>query len=113
MTTSISWLRIEERVRKELAGLIFDRKRKDDDLGFVSIIQLKLAKDYGTLKVWVSLFGDEEDQKRTWNALIRHHHHFQGTVSRNLHLRSTPKIIFVKDTRTREGDRVIEKILDS
>jgi len=102
--------RLEESVKRELSELIIRTRVKDDRIGFVSITGASLDPDFSNLTVFVSLFGDEDSNHDTWQALRHHAGRLQSDLSRNLHFRQTPKLVFQTDDSIRQGDEMIDKL---
>jgi ribosome-binding factor A len=102
--------RMESAIQKELANLILRRRQKDERLGLLSITRVDLAPDLSTMDVFVSLFGEREDNNRSWRALLDNGRHFQSEIGRALRLRQTPRLRFEIDTSIAEGDRMLELI---
>jgi len=100
--------RMEELIVRELADLIHKRKSKDERIGFVSLTGADISPDLSALRVSVSLFASDEENRATFKALTVHAGFFQSTLARNLRLRQTPHLTFEIDTSIREGDRIID-----
>ena len=99
--------KLESEIQREISNLIIKQRNKDDRIGLVSVTGVKLTPDFSTLTVFVSPFGDEEENNETWRALLQHAARFQSETSRNLRLRHTPRIVFKLDTSIKEGDRLL------
>lgn len=108
--TPIRKKRLESAIKKEMAGLVLLRRRKDDRLGFISVVDVELASDMSRLKVYISLFGDKRDSSGSWLALQDHKYYFQSAIGRNLRLRHTPQLEIEMDESVREGDRMLDLI---
>lgn len=100
--------RVESAIVRELASLILKRRAKDERLGLVSVTRAELAADLSTLRVYVSLFGERQDNNRTWRALQANSRWFQSEVGHLLRLRRTPRLVFEIDTSIAEGDRILK-----
>ena len=62
------------------------------------------------MTIFVSPFGGEEDNRLTWEALLRRANFFQSEISRNLRLRQTPKLWFKIDNSIKEGDDMYQRL---
>jgi ribosome-binding factor A len=103
-------MKLESLILRELSGLIQRRRIKDDRIGLVSISRVNLAPDLSTMTVYISLFGEEKENRLTWKALLDASGFLQSTVGKNLRLRVTPKLRFEIDETIKEGDRIIDLI---
>lgn len=103
-------MKLESLIMRELSDLIQKRRIKDERIGFVSISRVNLAPDLSTMVVFISLFGEEKDNRLTWKALLDASGFLQSAVGRNLRLRVTPKLRFEIDETIKEGDRIIDLI---
>lgn len=60
--------RLQEEIKKE-ASFIIQRKVKDPRLGFVSITDVELSRDYSYCKIFISVLGDENEREQTMEGL--------------------------------------------
>ncbi|MCB1172114.1 MAG: 30S ribosome-binding factor RbfA [Leptospiraceae bacterium] len=98
--------KLESAILRDIAELIIKRQRKDDRFGLISVSSVELRADFSELLVRVSLFGDKQDAGDSWRALQDHAVYFQSTLARDLRLRQTPHLIFIRDESISEGDRI-------
>lgn len=102
--------RLEKTIIRELAERLHRRKTKDDRLGLFSVVRCELLPDLSEVRVFFSLFGDEEANDDSWRAITRARRELQSAISRDLRLRQTPTFIFQKDTSIQEGDLLLQKM---
>ncbi len=104
--------RLEELVKRVVADALLS-EIKDPRIGFVSIVRVKLAKDYSVADIFVSVLGDDMQKKKSMAGLESACNYIQFLVGKGIQLRSTPRLIFHLDTSVEEGVRlvgVIEKL---
>jgi ribosome-binding factor A len=96
-------------LREELSGII-QRELKDPRLGFVSILRVDVAPDMGFARVFVSVFGSQEEQQATIEALTHASGFIRRQLAPRLTLRTIPRLQFVLD-RSMEHAENIARIL--
>jgi ribosome-binding factor A len=99
-----------ERVRKALireVSLLLQTSIKDPRLsGIVSVTDVELSNDCKYAKVFISVFGSEEDQKNTMIAVESSSGYIRSEVGKKLSMRFTPEITFKIDDSLERGARV-------
>ena len=99
-------LRVAQSAKKELSDLI-SRGLKDDRVsGIVSVTDVETSHDCRRMRVFISVFGDETQQKNTVDALNDHVGELRGEIGRRLRLRFAPELSFKLDTSLERGARV-------
>jgi ribosome-binding factor A len=102
--------RLGHQLRSEISEFIQRGLVKDPRVGFVSISSVRISKDLSYAKVFVSVFGSEQEGQSSIKALenasgfIRHH------LGKRLHIRRIPELIFLQDTSIEEGVRITQLI---
>jgi len=82
---------------------------KDERIsGLVSIVDVECTADCRSARVYVSVFGDEEAQKSTMEALTEHVGSIRGEICRRLRLRFAPELNFKLDKSLERGAKVSE-----
>ena len=102
--------RVRELLKREI-GEIIRRDFPVDEIGVVSVNQVKITSDLRSAIVFVSVMGDERQREAAIPALNRRAKVMQGALGRAIVLRYTPKLRFFYDESTERGDRVLS-ILD-
>ncbi|HEY9791746.1 MAG TPA: 30S ribosome-binding factor RbfA [Candidatus Obscuribacterales bacterium] len=101
-------LRVAQSAKKELSELI-RRDLKDDRVaGIVSITDIEASDDCRRMRVFVSVFGDEQQQEGTLAALNDHVGEIRGELGRRLRLRFAPELSFKLDNSLERGARVTD-----
>ncbi|MFO7976847.1 MAG: 30S ribosome-binding factor RbfA [Candidatus Hydrogenedentota bacterium] len=99
--------RAGELVRQEIANLLTSGL-KDPRIGFVSVMHVRMSSDLRYANVYVSLFGDESERKRSLAALRNSAGWLRGEIGRRLRMRYAPEIRFFEDTSIDEAFRLEE-----
>ena len=108
---SIKNTRINGEVKKELSILI-NREIKDPRINpMTSIVDVEVAPDLKTAKVYISVMGDEESKKETYEGLKSAASYMLGQLARNLNLRNTPELTFIIDNSIEYGVNM-SKLID-
>jgi ribosome-binding factor A len=72
----------------------------------VSVTRVEPAADLRSAKVFLSLYGDEVEQRTTWRALQHAHGRIQNLVGGRIDLRWTPELFFRVDESLKKADEV-------
>ncbi|NLO09633.1 MAG: 30S ribosome-binding factor RbfA [Clostridiales bacterium] len=108
---SIKNTRINGEVKKELSILI-NREIKDPRINpMTTVIDVEVAPDLKTAKVYISVMGDEESKKETYQGLKSAASYMRGQLARNLNLRNTPELTFIIDDSIEYGVNM-SKLID-
>lgn len=100
---SIKNTRINQEVQKELSMLI-SREVKDPRINpLTSVVNVEVAPDLKTAKIYISVLGDEESQKNTLIGLKSCASYLRGQLARSINLRNTPELHFVVDQSIEYG----------
>lgn len=109
-------IRISEEVKRELSELI-RKDLKDPRLpDVVSLTHVKVAKDMKTCKVYVSVFGSEEDKQNAIVALKSAAGFLRREIGRRLLIRATPELFFYLDESIEKGmqmSKLIDEVMES
>ena len=103
--------RVAELIRRALADIIRDRL-PEHGLGLLSITATEITRDLSKATVFISLFGDEEEQERMTEFLNEESSALRFKLSRALNLRHTPEIEFRYDFSIERGVRLSRLIDD-
>ncbi|MFC1495886.1 30S ribosome-binding factor RbfA [Candidatus Margulisiibacteriota bacterium] len=98
--------RVGELIKKEISAIL-TKKVADPRIGFVSVTEVEMTADLRFAKIFVSIYGSEKDKKDSMRGLQSAKGYIQVELSRNLDLRYTPNISFVRDKSIERGSRVM------
>ena len=88
--------KLAERI-KVLVAEALERAVKDPDLGFVTITDVRVTPDLQHAKIFFTVFGSDEDKKRSGEIIEKNRGIIRREVGRGLSIRLTPTIEFVTD----------------
>lgn len=95
---------------REEISLIIQREIRDPGIGFITILDVKMSEDLKMAKVMLSVYGDEEEKKKTLEALKRSKGYIKHLLGQRIKLRLMPELNFVFDDTFEKAAR-IEEIL--
>ena len=105
----------QERVRELLKREIGEAIRREFDVsqvGLINVNDIDLAGDLKSAAVYVSIFGNADQQKRGIKRLTEHRVRIQAIVARAVVLKFTPVLRFVMDDSVVRGNRVMQILED-
>jgi ribosome-binding factor A len=101
--------RVRELLKREI-GEVIRREIPVDQAGLVSVNDVDCAGDLKSARVFVSILGNADQQKRGLEMLTQHRTRIQGLVGRAVVLKYTPTLQFVIDDSVVRGNRVLQII---
>lgn len=102
--------RINEEMKKELSNIINYDINDPRLTAMVSVTKVEVTNDLRYAKVFVSVFGNEESQKKSFEALKSSLGYMRREVGHRVKLRYTPELILELDNSIEHGMH-INKIL--
>lgn len=105
--------RINEEVRKELSDIIRNELKDPRVKAMVSITSVDVTKDLRYAKVYVSIFGKDDEKESTLNALKSSSGFLRREIGNRINLRYTPQILIELDKSIEHGmhiDELLHKI---
>ena len=103
--------KINEEVRRALSNIV--RELKDSRIPMMtSIVAVRVTNDLSYAKVYVSIMGDEEVQKKAIQGLKSASGYVRREIGRRLQLRHTPEFIFELDHSIEQGAYINQLIHD-
>ncbi len=101
--------RINGEVQKVISEAI--RYSKDPRISpFTSVMEVEVAPDLKTCKVWVTVMGDEEERLRTQEGLKSAAGYIRSTLAKELNMRYTPELRFIMDDSIEYAINMSKKI---
>ena len=101
--------RVRELLKREI-GEAIRREFNVSEAGLISVNDVDVAGDLKSATVFISIFGNAEQQKRGIQLLADHRVRLQGLVARAVVLKYTPTLKFVFDDSIVRGNRVLQII---
>ena len=99
--------RAAEAIRVEVAKIIVN-ELADPNLGFVTVVGVKMTGDFKKAIINVSVIGDDDKKKLTIEHLQGARGHIKSLLSHRIHMRYMPDIEFEYDTLLAQEQRVSE-----
>jgi ribosome-binding factor A len=101
--------RVRELLKRQI-GEVIHREFVVSEAGLISVNDVDVAGDLKSAKVYISILGNADQQKRGLELLAQHRARIQGLVGRAVVLKYTPTLRFVIDDSVARGNRVLEII---
>ena len=102
--------RISVTIQKELGPLISTRLNDPRLPALVSVTRVDVAPDLATARVFVSVVGSEDDQKKALKALDAASGLLSHSLEGRIRMRRVPKLRFLLDSRIAQGEEMSELI---
>ena len=103
--------RVSKRIMQELVEAF--RNLKNVDLGFITVTRCEVSPDLRHAKVFVSVWGDEEQCERTLDTLKRNASRLKGMIGRPLGTKVVPSLHFEFDDTIATADQMSRLIRDA
>ena len=87
---------LEKSLLREINNIIY-RKINDPRIKFVTITRIKVSSDLKYADIFVTIFNDEEQQKKALKGLKNATKFIRGELGKDLKLRYVPNIKFIID----------------
>ncbi len=108
---SIKNTRINQEVLKELSVLIRTELKDPRIHPMTTVVATEVAPDLKTAKVYISVLGDEQEQKDTLKGLKSAAPFLRTQLASTLNLRNTPQLFFSVDQSIEYGVHM-SKLID-
>jgi ribosome-binding factor A len=100
--------RVASLIRREVSELLIGGiKDERVSQGMVSVTTVEVAGDLQHCKIFVSVFGSEEDRSQAMEGLRSASAFVKGELGRRLKMRRTPEVVFVLDRGIERGTSVL------
>ncbi len=99
--------RINE-VLREVVGAAVSTDLSDPRIGFVTVTSVETSSDLRTAKVFVSVFGTDEEREATLEGLRSSHGVLQSRIASETRMKRTPTLTFHYDDTIEKGARISE-----
>ncbi|MBC1473117.1 30S ribosome-binding factor RbfA [Listeria grandensis] len=97
--------RVAEQMKKEL-GDILNRKLRDPRIGFITVTGVDVTGDLQQATVFVSVLGEEREQKDALAALEKAHGFIRSEIGSRIRLRKVPELFFEIDHSVAYGNHI-------
>lgn len=111
MATDRRVARVAESIRREVSKMLLSEIKDDRvGMGMVSVTDVQVAGDLQHAKIFVSIYGTDEDKAESMAGLRSATSFVRGEIGRRIRLRRTPEVVFLEDTSLERGDRILSLI---
>ncbi len=105
--------RIAEEMKKEISSIIGSELKDPRLPKLISITSLTVTRDLRYARVFISVFGNEEDKKNAITALKSAAGFIRREVGHRIQLRYTPELQFELDNSIEQGVYLTKLINDT
>jgi ribosome-binding factor A len=98
--------RVAEELRREISDILRHEMKDPRVCGLISITGVTVTRDLSYAKVYVSVFGSEQEQEAALTALSRASGFIRSEVGKRIRLRHTPEISFHPDRSIAYGAHI-------
>ena len=109
---SIKNTRINGEVQRVLAQIIRGEIKDPRISPLTSVVAVEVAPDLKSCKAWISVLGNEEARKATYQGLKSAEGFIKTRIAKEINLRNTPGITFIMDQSIEYGVSMSKKIDD-
>ena len=100
--------RVAALIRREMSELLRSGLRDERvHQGMVSVTEVEVAGDLQHCRIYVSVYGSEDDRDLTMAGLKAAAPYVKGELARRLQLRRTPDVVFELDRALERGTTVL------
>lgn len=106
---------MQDLLREEISSIIQQEIKDPGLFGFITILDVKMTEDLKYAKVLYSVYGSDEEKKKTVEALRRAKGYIKHALGKRIKLKYMPEITFVFDTeqdRMTRIDELLKKVGD-
>ncbi|NLW24739.1 MAG: 30S ribosome-binding factor RbfA [Clostridia bacterium] len=100
--------RIAEEIKRELSQIIRSELKDPRVSGIVSITGVEVSGDLKYAKVFVSHYGEKEQQKEVIQGLEKATGFLRSELGKRIRLRIVPELIFKLDESLEYGNKISE-----
>ena len=107
---SIKNIRINQEVQKELSNLIRMEVKDPRVSPMTTVVNVEVAPDLKTAKVYISVLGDEQAQHDTIKGLKSAAPYLRSQLAHTMNMRNTPELHFIADQSIEYGVNMLHLI---
>ena len=104
-------IRVGELLKEEISQIVL-REMKDPRIGFVSVTDVEVSGDLRHAKVFISVYGTDQEKEETLEGLQQAQGFVRKLVGERIKIHHTPEIIFRYDDSIENGVHISEIIKD-
>jgi ribosome-binding factor A len=99
--------RVSDQMKREIADILM-RKIKDPRIGFVTVTDVEVADDLRNAKVFVSVYGGDEEKKASLQGLKSAAPFIRSELGKRMRMRFIPELLFRFDATVERGAHIME-----
>ena len=99
---------LETTVQRVLTEIL--RNEVKEDLGFMTVTEVKITNELSYMYVYYTVFGDEKKQEKTQRALDRANGFIKNSIAHRVKMRKVPELVFKYDESYQKGRRIDDLI---
>jgi ribosome-binding factor A len=97
-------------LKKEISSILLTRVN-DNKIGFITIINIEVAKDYSIAKIYYSQLGSDTEIQETKKALMSASKFIHFELCKGIkYIQTVPKLKFIYDDGIERGANIINKL---
>ena len=100
--------RVNSEIQKSLMQIISHFDDEEIASAMISIMKVDTFSDFSMAKVYVSVFGGDEQKKRVVLKLNQNKKSMRYELAHKLRLRSVPELMFIVDDVEERAERVLK-----
>ncbi|MFT5170595.1 MAG: ribosome-binding factor A [Candidatus Marinamargulisbacteria bacterium] len=101
--------RLSSILKKEISQIL-NRRINDSRIGFISITEVTVSKDFAHAMVYYSQIGSDEEKEKTKKGLYSSQKFIKAEVGRVVRIHTVPDIHFKFDDSLERGVDLVQKI---
>ncbi|MGC8743142.1 MAG: 30S ribosome-binding factor RbfA [Verrucomicrobiia bacterium] len=101
--------RVRELIKREV-GEAIQRYFPIEQAGMISVYDVEVSRDFQQAKVFVSVLGNEEKKKKSFEYLQQNKNLIQQHIAKTVVMKHTPKLQFLLDNSIERGNKVLSII---
>ncbi|MDI6604866.1 MAG: 30S ribosome-binding factor RbfA [Thermoanaerobacteraceae bacterium] len=104
--------RLSEEIKREISKMIFEEIKDPRISPMISITDINVTKDLRYAKVFISIYGNNEEKKNTLDGLKSAAGFIRRELGKKIKMRYTPELIFEIDDSIEYGAHISEILKD-
>ena len=107
---SVKNIRINSEVQREISRIIAEEIKDPRVHPMTSVMGVEVTPDLKYAKIFISVFGSEEEKEKTMEGLKKSASFARGQLARRMNLRNTPELTFILDHSIEYGVNMSKRI---
>lgn len=99
--------RVSDQLKQEIADILM-RKIKDPRIGFVTVTDVEVTDDLRNAKVFVSVYGSDEEKEASLSGLRSAASFIRTELSKRIRMKTVPELLFRFDATVERGAHIME-----